>query len=259
MAGNNSRGLVLQERDRQLLRELAVMRVIDREQAKTVAGFCSTTRANARLLALTRAGMLRRFFLATKGAGQKGLYSLSQKAAVLFDVPYRGLRRREDETLVADVFVTHQLAINDIYCQLKYQPIPIPKIMFKRWLAFYETLTANHRLIPDGYFELMDPSGVTPVFLEVDLGNESLRVWKEKVRAYLQFALSGDFQRRFGQSRFRVLVVANTERRLESIRGPVRAATEKVFWFTTLEAINRDGLWSPIWLRPVGDEQLPLL
>ena len=36
--------------------ELAVMRVIDREQAKVVAGFGSTTRANARLLKLTRAG-----------------------------------------------------------------------------------------------------------------------------------------------------------------------------------------------------------
>ena len=36
MTGNN-RGLVLQPRDRRLLEELAVMRVVDREQAKTVA------------------------------------------------------------------------------------------------------------------------------------------------------------------------------------------------------------------------------
>ncbi len=43
--------MVIQERDRHLLREAAVMRVIDREQAKIVAGFGSTTRANARLLA----------------------------------------------------------------------------------------------------------------------------------------------------------------------------------------------------------------
>ena len=38
------------------------MRVIDREQAKCIAGFGSTTRVNIRLLALTRAGLLRRFY-----------------------------------------------------------------------------------------------------------------------------------------------------------------------------------------------------
>ena len=59
--GNKRRGVVLQARDRKLLQELALMRVIDREQAKTIAGFGSTTRVNARLLALVRAGLLRRF------------------------------------------------------------------------------------------------------------------------------------------------------------------------------------------------------
>ena len=58
---------MVQPRDRKLFEELAVMRVIDREQAKIVAGFGSTTRANARLLALTRAGLLRRFFLGRRG------------------------------------------------------------------------------------------------------------------------------------------------------------------------------------------------
>src|ERR1039458_886835 len=66
MTGNNGRGIVLQARDWQLLQELAVMRVVDREQAKIVAGFGSTTRANVRLLALTRAGLLRRFFLGSR-------------------------------------------------------------------------------------------------------------------------------------------------------------------------------------------------
>lgn len=49
MTGNNRANTVIQERDQHLLRELDVMRVIDREQAKEVAGFGSTTRANASL------------------------------------------------------------------------------------------------------------------------------------------------------------------------------------------------------------------
>src|SRR4029077_21157851 len=56
MTGNSKTRIVLQERDRHLLKEIAVMRVVDREQAKCVAGFGSLTRANSRLLALTRAG-----------------------------------------------------------------------------------------------------------------------------------------------------------------------------------------------------------
>src|SRR5690242_10376629 len=72
MTGNKKRGgLIVQPRDRRLFEELAVMRIVDREQAKLVAGFGSTTRANSRLLALTRSGLLRRFFLGSR----KSLYS----------------------------------------------------------------------------------------------------------------------------------------------------------------------------------------
>ena len=56
MTGN--KGIVLQARDHRLLAELGVLRILDRETAKIVAGFQSTTRANARLLSLTRAGLL---------------------------------------------------------------------------------------------------------------------------------------------------------------------------------------------------------
>ena len=51
MTGTKRPGFVLQDRDRHLLSELAVMRIADREAAKVVAGFTSTTRANTRLLA----------------------------------------------------------------------------------------------------------------------------------------------------------------------------------------------------------------
>src|SRR5205085_9449184 len=99
---------------------LSVMRVIDREQAKLVAGFGSTTRVNARLLPLTRAGLLRRFFLGTTAGGAKALYSLSERGARLVGVPETGPRRRNDEAIVADFFVEHQLATNEVYCAAKY-------------------------------------------------------------------------------------------------------------------------------------------
>ena len=249
----------MQARDRKFLQDLAVTRIIDREQAKIIAGFGSTTRANARLLALSRAGLLRRFFLGTTVAGRKALYALSRKGAELVNAPYRGPRLRNNETLVSNSSVYHQLAINEIYCALRTGTSSIPSTSFDRWISFYEPLAPQLRLIPDGYFEHKTPTGVLACFIEVDLGHEGMKVWKEKVRNYLQLAVSGDFERRFAQSRFQVLVIVNSERRLTWIRKVVKASTEKIFWFTTIEAVHSNGLFEPIWFRPKGDARHSLL
>jgi len=242
-----------------MLRELSVMRVIDREQAKRVAGFGSTTQVNARLLRLTRAGLLRRFFLGTKSGGQKALYTLSASGAKLAHVPFRGLRHRSDEVLIADFFVAHQLAINEVYCDLKFRPIPVPEARFEKWMSFYEPLDAATRLIPDGYVDFSTPQKTLTAFLEIDLGNESISVWKSKVENYLQYAISGNFEKRFGQPQFRVLVIVNTERRMRSLQAATLALTDKIFWFSTLDSVARAGFWSPMWLRAKNGERQPLL
>jgi len=259
MTGNNGTGMIVQDRDRHLLRELAVMRVIDREQAKRVAGFGSTTRANCRLLAMSRAGLLRRFFMGTALGARKALYGLSPEGAKLVGVACRGPRRRQGETLVADFFMTHQLWVNDLYCTVKYAPIPCPGTRFIRWLAFHEPLEPGLPLIPDGYFEVAPPRRILAAFVEVDLGHESRAVWRAKVQAYLRHAVSGTFAERFGQVQFRTLVVADSERRIVSLRAATAALTEKIFWFTTFDAVHREGFWSPIWQRPKNDAHLPLI
>ena len=249
MRGNNK--MMLQPRDLAVARFVGEAAVADREQVRIACGFGSTTRVNARLLALTQAGMLRRFFLGF-GAGRKAVYSLSKKGARLVDMPLRGPRRRQNETLVADYGVDHQLAINDIHCDLAFRPMLVQGVAFRRWLAFHETVVPSLRLIPDGYVELETRSGVLAAFLEVDLGHEHTSIWKEKTRQYLQLAVSGDYAHHFGPPRFRVLVLATSPRRLQTLRHAVVALTEKIFWFATLEAARRD-FFGPIWLRPAGD------
>jgi protein involved in plasmid replication-relaxation len=258
MNGNKRKGIILQERDRHLSRELAIMRVMDRVQAMCVAGFSSVTRANARLLALVRAGILLRFFMGTDAVGKKALYTLSPKGAALVESRYHGLRRRRDEVLVADYFVTHQLKINEIYCTLKYHAIPIPETKFVRWVSFSKPVTADSALIPDGYAEISTSDRILALFLEVDLGHETRATWAKKVREYLRLARSNTFPQQFGQDRFRVIAVTNSERRLESLRVATAAETEKIFWFTTFDAIARDSFWSAIWKRPMGDQSQTL-
>jgi hypothetical protein len=233
------------------------MRVIDREQAKIVAGFHSTTRVNTRLLALTRAGFLRRFFLGS-GGGRKAIYALSPKGAHAEEVPDRGPRRPQGALLVADNFVQHQLTVNSIYCTLKYGLIPVPQGTFHRWLGFYEPIVQSVGLIPDSYVEFTTRSGIIACFLEVDLGHESLTVWKRKAQHYVSLALSGEFQKQFKAERFRVLVIANSERRLHSIRKAVATVTEKLFWFATLESVGGQ-FFDTVWFRPTDSQPKSLI
>ncbi|MHB1957485.1 MAG: replication-relaxation family protein [Acidobacteriaceae bacterium] len=254
MNGNNR--VILQPRDVQLFRELSVMRIADREQVMIAAGFGSITRANRRLLALTRAGFLRRFFLGFSGA-KIALYALSPKGANAAGVPRRGPRRPRETMLVADYFTEHQLTINELYCMLKFRPIPIHHVTFHQWQSFHEPVVTGINLIPDGYVEFKTPAGIAACFLEVDLGHESRTVWKEKTRRYIQLALSGEYQKKFGQERFRVLVVTHSERKLHSIRKAVAEITHKIFWFATLASV-KDRFFDPVWSRPAEEIQKSL-
>lgn len=259
MTGTSRKGIVLQPRDRHLLEELAVMRIIDREQSRLVAPFGSITRANGRLLALTRAGLLRRIFLGTAAGGKKALYLLSLSGARLAGASSIGPKRKRDELVVADLFVAHQFFVNDLYCAFKYG-FNIPDGMrFCRWLAFPAPLDRTIPLVPDGYVEL-DGSGLAlAAFIEVDLGHERLSVWQGKVRNYLHYAVSGRFAEQFGRSRFLVLAVCDSRGRMESLRAATASLTDKIFRFATFSSIRDHGLWSAVWLKPKGNDPQPLV
>jgi hypothetical protein len=259
MTGSKRRVIVLQKRDRHLLSELAIMRIIDREMTKVVAGFGTTTQVNIRLLELTRNGFLRRFFAGTIGGGRKAVYTLSAKGADRVNADLGGIQRPEGRLVAGDRFVEHQTAINEVYLAVKYAGAPNASIGLLRWHAFRQSISEAIKLTPDGYFEIASTEGIPAMFLEVDMGTEALSVWKQKIAYYIQLAVSGEFTRRFRQQQFRVLVVANSDRRLANIRSIVCKSTDKIFWFATTDTIKREGIWSSIWLRPSDDQRRSLL
>jgi hypothetical protein len=252
MTGSEKKNIVIQPRDRILLSELSVMRIIDRKLSMQVAGFHSVTRANERLLKLTRGGMLKRFFVGSVAAGRKAIYTLSPKGILFIDGSGRPLGRQHGSTLVGDLYVEHQMKINEIYIAVKHQPLPQP-LVFVRWKSFYRELVNGFPIIPDGYFELATSSDVRAVFLEVDLGHQSKRVWEQKVRTYLALALSGEFPRLFGQRQFRIAVITTSPRRLQSIQQVIAKQTDKIFWLTDYQTLSSQSLWLPVWLRPTGE------
>jgi hypothetical protein len=187
------------------------------------------------------------------------LYTLSLKGAKLVSSPSQGLRRAKDEFLIGDFFVHHQLKINEVYCTVKYRPIPISGAAFVRWLSLTEPIAPGLPLIPDGFFELQIAGLLISVFLEVDLGSETRAVWQAKVKTYVRYAVTGQFAQQFGDRPFRVLAITTSERRMASLRAATAAVTEKIFWFASFDAVERDGFWSAIWQRPTEESRQPLL
>jgi len=245
-----------------LLRDLATLRVIDREQAQLIAGFRSVTRANARLLALTRAHLLNRFYVGTFNGGKKSLYSLSQKGADLAQVPNTGLKRRADSILVGDAFIAHQLRVNWLHLAFKFGHGLPPGTRLHLWRSFREPLSIASPIIPDGYLEIQSREKDLCMFAEVDLGTERLAIWKSKIEAYLRLAVSGEFQQRFRRPQFRVVIVTDSSARVRSLRELIARYTEKLFWISSFDALCASGVWqvwAPVWLRPTGSEPQPLL
>ena len=258
MTGNSA--CTITNGDRMLFEALVTCRVIDRDQAREITGRkeVSVSTSNARLVKLVRAGFLRRFFIATEKGGVKALYSLTRRSAALTHASYRPIQRKADSVLISDQFVQHQLALNSVFIQSRFRRLP-QDTEFMRWIKFTEPLSEAAPLIPDGYFELETPMGIQPMFCEVDHGTEAQSIWTRKTQLYLKLASTGEFERLFRQKRFRVLIIAGSEGRLLQVRKTVARQTTKVFWFSTLNAINRDGLFAAHWLRPMGDDRLSLL
>jgi hypothetical protein len=251
--------IVIQDRDRRLFRELGIMRLIDREQAKLAAGFDSTTRANTRLLALTRAGFLKRIFVGTINSGRKAIYALTSKSNALVDTPIPPLSLKQSSSLAGSPKLEHQMQINSVFITVKHQRIPIEGSKFIRWIFFRQPLTQSIQLIPDGYFEIDSPTGIRPMFLEVDLGTEPIRTLESKAQQYLQLAVSGEYSRLFSKHQFRVLILTNSEKRMQSIRTAILKITDKIFWFSSFQTIKRESFWASVWQRPAGDQKHSLI
>ncbi|HEX6369083.1 MAG TPA: replication-relaxation family protein [Longimicrobium sp.] len=220
-----------------LLSALDSFRIVDRRQAAALMGFTSIPRVNARLLQLTRAGYLARDFIPVGNFGRRAIY------------------RRKETRPFAFSAVPHQFALNDLELVVRRSCGDAVRV-FRR---LYRPLAATIPLVPDAYGEFVFGSAMYPVFFEVDLGTESRKLWRLKAHHYVSLALSGEFQHQFGHPQFRVAVLAPTARRLQSIREAVAAETSRLFFFSSIDSINSEGVLAQIWLRSEGSETLPLV
>lgn len=247
--GNDRLGAIAQARDRRLLELMPTLRFVDVRQAQVICGFGSAGRARARIAKLVQATYLARFYVGTIAGGRKAIYTLPSLLP-------KALRQRELASIQRELFVAHQLAVNDVYLSAA---APNGDVRLLRWDQFHARKGAVSGIIPDAYLEIGDAAPVRGFFLEMDMGSESLTVWKRKVERYLDLAKRGDFKPLSGLETFRVLVVAQTEDRIRAIQTVIARSTDRVFYLATTKSLSERGFWSDIWLRPTTCQPASLL
>jgi len=233
----NGKALAFTERDRAIVREVARFGVMSREQLMRLKFFSSKTRANERLKRLVAGGYLAARRQPLPVGGPRSVYlpgPLSVEAR-------EGRARLSD---VSDVFLTHQLGLVDIHLAFEQHTT------LSRWLSEKDLAGLSLGLVPDAYLEYEVSALTYCAFVEYDRGTETLGRIERKVRAYLDLAHSGRFERTLKRRFFRVLVLTDSTGRLATISSTTARITDRTLRFTTLQELSHHGPLASIWRLP---------
>jgi hypothetical protein len=247
MAG---KGMVLTERDRAVLRDVAELELVSRPQFQRRKHFGSRTRANAVLARLVRFGYLATRRQPVVGGSRRVLYHLGPVGQELLGIDSNGNLKGRRMKQLSDLFIEHHLRTNDV--RLGFWVAAHPQYSFDRWITDAALRPLNLGLVPDGYVEYRHSGLSFAAFVELDLGTETLGRWEGKTREYLKLAYSGAFRSAFKHHYFRVLVITSSPGRLQSLQKTIGRITPKIFWLTTIDDVYRDGPMGLIWHRPQG-------
>jgi hypothetical protein len=228
----SGRSLALTERDSAVMREVIRFGVMSREQLMRLKLFSSKTRANERLKRLVDAGYLTARRQPLPVGGPRCLYMPGRG-------PHSGRR-----TEVSDFFLMHQLGLVDIRLAFEQH------CTLSQWLVEKDLAALSLGVVPDAYLEYEVGTLTYCAFVEYDRGTETLGRIERKVRAYLDLAQSGRFERTLRRRFFRVLVVADSVRRLVSLSQTALRITHRIIRLTTLSELSHHGPLASIWRRP---------
>jgi Replication-relaxation len=277
--------MVLTERDREILRQVYLFRLLTREQIERLLfppdngqdHSTKTSKARKRLKLLYHHGYLERIPVPV-GQGLwawRPVYRLGRKGAKLIAAELGSTVRKLDywgksddadhrHSEVSLLFVHHTLAINDVRIAITLASMAkgyqleqwIDETQLKRdEMKDYVSVIAGNGhgarvpVIPDAYFALHLGDRRAHFFLELDRATMSTKRWKTRIRAYRAYADSGKYQARYKTRSLRVLTVTTTPQRLESLRQTTfQAGGGDLFWFTTIGEVTANTVLNvPIW------------
>jgi hypothetical protein len=233
----DGKALGLTERDRLVLSETSRFGVVTRDQLIRLKLFGSKTRANERLRKLVAEGYLAARRQPLHVGGPRFVYL---PGPALKD----GQETRRRWSDASDLFVHHQLGLVDIRLAFEQHAT------LTRWATDKELASNALGVIPDAYLEYQTHALTFCCFIEYDRGTETVGRVDNKVRAYVELAYSGRFERAFGRRFFRLLLITDSPKRLTVLSDSAARITDKIVRFTTLQQLSQDGPLASIWRRP---------
>jgi hypothetical protein len=260
------------------------MRFLTREQIQELLFSPSTASYCKRRLALLyhNAYLDRIYVPALNSFGStKAIYTLAPKGASVVardrKVDERELdwrARHNDRELY---FMRHTLAINDFRIALtlgaQERGLSLTwtdeRFLRRREMKDYVE-DPKHRgrrlaVVPDGYFTLEGDGHIRAFALEVDRATVEEKPFKEKVRAYGEWKVTGTYERRYAIKSLRVLwVIADVTRdstRLERIKRWTEAeGGRSLFWFAMLDELTPESvLDGEVWQKAGSECRYALL
>ena len=255
--------LVITDRDRRVLECLYRFRLLRRDQAMALASFQSLTRANTRLAKLVNAKILaRKRTPIIPGCGSaQALYHLAPRSAAILRVDPGTVAAQARQAARWDLRqVDHLIASNQVlvdFLSAMDREIEAQLLAFRTEPGLRRDFLGQ-ALVPDGWFAWAQDGKRFNCFVEVDLGHEGQMQWRKKILDYLTYAESGSHQQIFAFRSFRVLVLAETERRLENLRKASENA-DRLFFFATLGEITAQTFMKAAWLPVDGNGRISLL
>lgn len=226
-------GLLLTERDKRVIAEVARFGAMTRHQMQHLGLFSSATRAKARLKRLADAKYLDARRQPIAAGGPRSVYLLSRCGSA-----------RRALGGVSDLFLTHQLGLVDI--RIAFEQFT----QLTTWRADRELAGLKVEVVADAYLEYQVGPATFCAFVEYDRGTEPLGRIEKKARGYLDLAYSGKFARSFNRKFFRVLVVVESTARLMNLSQTVARLTDRIFRFCLLSELTERGPLVSIWRRP---------
>ena len=260
--------LKLQPRDITLLRDVADFRFLNTEQ---VLALHEGSRRNLmeRLSRLYHHGYLDRPVSQSSARltsahmvyslGRKGAEQLSKDAEEREGI-YRRLRENE-RTLP---LMAHSLMISQfrVCLTLAAKQLGVKITRFTQGYDLKEMLRDVHgenpSLVPDAFFTLEEKGDVINFFLEADRGTMKTERFVDKLKTYWSWRSDERLKKKLRLTRFRVLTIAPSERRSDSLRnagkgGDPRGDGSLMFLFapeTQYSLSEPEKILRPIWKSP---------
>lgn len=263
--------LTLQPRDIAFLRDVSEFRFLNTEQLLALHGG-SRRNVMERLSRLYHLGYLDRPEVqkAAPLASAHMVYSLDRKGANALTENAQereGILRRVREVRHTSPIIAHAMMISQFRVCLMLALKRRPDVKLTRWTQGNDlklALSARGRkpeLIPDAFFTLDDGNGAVNFFFEADRATETTERFVRKLKVYWSWKDDERMMDVLGITRFRVLTVAHSEGRAQSLCAAAKNADPQkrgslmyLFASESLYGVgNPDPILEAAWKTPKDD------